>query len=288
MTGTDVRERILARVAASTRSSERTGEAAVLRLSNVGSCLRKSWYVAFARELGLTTADREARATWEAEDGDLHEVDLVRRFEADGYTMQHVRRDFTTEPGWVVKLRLPDSGAVVTGHPDGLIVAGPGITAPTLFEAKSMSAGRYVDTIVRAFDTMPGTRKAEVVDWESPPDWVRGLRLGHPEYWLQSQGYLLAENLTHGLMVIKAKDSSTTTQRLRPAVQRGLVNAKLHIVAFTADPESQAVVIERMETLVRAVREGTPPPGEYHLLNNDWQCRLCPFVQICPNGLGAS
>lgn len=265
MTATAHRDRLLLDVATSSRSTERYGADAVMRLSNVGYCLRRSWYTAqgraFADSAMPTAVSPEGR--WEMEDGDLHEVDIIRRLERQGYVMENVRRSLDDTTQLTVFVRLSD-GTLVPGHPDGIIVAGPDITERTLFEAKSMSGGRFIDSF------------------------RQGLRAGHREYWLQAQGYMLAESINRCLMFIKAKDSSVVKQRLRKAEKEEGVNPKLHVVELAADPTSQQEVLDRFETLLLSIKTGRPPAGEYSLLGGDWQCRYCPFINICPNGLGGS
>jgi hypothetical protein len=257
------------------------GPDAVLRLSNVGRCLRQSWYIAHSStDESLPRRTAEARVLWEMEDGNIHEPDIVARFVAAGYEIK-----YTGEDQRVVFVNLPD-GYQVPGHPDGLVTAGPGIDEPALFEAKSMGAGRYYDIVSKAFGVKPGVRKAEVVDWDSPPDWLRGLRVGHKDYWYQVQGYLLADNLRKGVLAAKAKDSSGTIRTLATPVGRGVADAKLHVVTFEADPDTQQTVVDRLWTLRQSILSHSPPDGEYSLASGDWQCRLCAFVEICPNGAG--
>lgn len=274
------RDLVLAKIAEHQTSWE-TGPDSVLRVSNIGRCLRQSYYIALTpSDPSIPQRYIDTRALWEMEDGSVHEADLIRRLQAAGYVIEG-----TGENQKEIYLTLPD-GYRATGHPDGVIMSGPDIDEPTLFEAKSMSSYSYVEIIKAAFATKPGTRKAEVTDWDSTPDWVAGLRIGHKDYWYQVNAYLLGLGLRQGLMVAKAKDSSGTVKILSSPIDKGLVDGKLHIIRFTADEQVQQEAVDRLWKLRQAILRHEPPNGEYQLANGDWQCRLCPYVEICPNGMG--
>lgn len=269
MHATLVRDRVLAGIEARHADKQLEQGKPHQRLSATGKCLRQQWY-------GLTGAPRNdipGGSSWEMEDGNLHEPDIVDALEWAGYEV-----DSTTEDGkqHTTGFRL-SNGEWVSGHLDGY-VRGPDLPEGWgVLEIKSMSYLAFARTV------------------------NEGLEKGDPSYWLQLQGYLETEDRDWGLLVAKAKDSSAVKRMLKAvvrAVTRSDPNPKLYAEIVFRDRRTGLRVRQRHETLAAMVASGRPPEREYSLLpdpedkrkaaKGDWECSWCPFQKVCyPNVMTA-
>jgi hypothetical protein len=218
-------------------------ESTTTRLSSTGNCLRQQAYFLTRGQAQRTNAE----SIWEARDGDTHEPELRRRFEAAGY---HVG-GWEDESERLVWLRLPN-GQRVPGHFDGEI-SGMGLPGVGIWEAKAMSAVRF-SKVVKS-----------------------GVRLSNPEYYYQINSYMKARGRLFTVFAAKAKDGSQVRNMIRGLEN---VSTKLYIELVPFDPDNAEDGIQRHMAVRDAVANGYLPEREYSW-PKDWHCGYCAFVREC-------
>ena len=230
-------------------------------ISGLMSCLRRQYYeIATDHGEGPGKNDLAKHNPWELRDGDLHEADLKRWMAKAGY-------QFTNQRGMDDRVRQDTvhldvgGGVLIPGHVDGG-VSGPGLDGEGLFEAKSMSAYRFVSTV------------------------KLGVKEAQPEYYGQINGYMRAKSYDWTLFVAKAKDSSATRRQIdslnKKRESEGLhaVSDKLYVEVIPYDPPMAHLVVQRGRLILKYWSTKRLPPREKRL-GKDWECDWCVFRDAC-------